>query len=332
MRFSFVYTLNLALDGVTFPMIALPHTQLSTPTSLEALIGNTPLLRLQRLTAHLPPEIAIYAKAEWTNPGGSVKDRAALNIIRTAQRQGKLKRGMTLVDSTSGNTGIAYAMLGALYDLRVKLFVPANASPERLAILRAYGADLVLTDPLEGSDGAIRAVRDLVAQQPDRYFYADQYSNPANWLAHYHGTALEIWQQTRGAITHFVAGLGTTGTFTGTARRLKQLKPAIQTVAIQPDSPFHGLEGLKHMPTALQPAIYDPSLPDEQLAISTDDAYLMARRLAAEEGLLVGISAAAAVVGALRLAERAAQRDQHALIVLICPDSAYKYLSHAPFA
>jgi len=250
-------------------MLAQPIAQTSAPTTLEALIGNTPLLRLQRVTAHLPPEIVIYGKAEWTNPGGSVKDRAALSIIRAAEREGKLRRGMTLVDSTSGNTGIAYAMLGARRGIRVKLFVPANASPERLAILRAYGAELVLTDPLEGSDGAIHAVRQLVQREPERYFYADQYSNPANWQAHYHGTALEIWRQTGGAITHFVAGLGTTGTFTGTARRLKELKPTLQAIAVQPDSPFHGLEGLKHMPSALQPAIYDPTLPDEQLAIST---------------------------------------------------------------
>jgi cysteine synthase B len=314
------------------PMLAQPIAQTRAPTTLEALIGNTPLLRLQRVTAHLPPEIAIYAKAEWTNPGGSVKDRAALNIIRTAERDGKLRRGMTLVDSTSGNTGIAYAMLGALRGIRVKLFVPANASPERLAILRAYGAELVLTDPLEGSDGAIHAVRQLVQREPDRYFYADQYSNPANWQAHYHSTALEIWRQTDGAITHFIAGLGTTGTFTGTARRLKELKPTLQAIAVQPDSPFHGLEGLKHMPSALQPAIYDPTLADEQLAISTDETYAMARRLACEEGLLVGISAAAATVAALQVAERLAARGQSGVIALIFPDSAYKYLSHAPFA
>lgn len=198
-------------------MTARIFSQVSAATTLELLIGNTPLLRLERVTAHLPPDVGIYAKAEWTNPGGSVKDRAALNIIRTAEREGKLQRGMTLVDSTSGNTGIAYAMLGALRGIQVKLFVPANASPERLAILRAYGAELVLTDPLEGSDGAIRAVRELVAREPERYFYADQYNNPANWQAHYHGTALEIWEQTGGAITHFIAGLGTTGTFVGTS-------------------------------------------------------------------------------------------------------------------
>jgi cysteine synthase B len=312
-------------------MTARTLQQVDALSTLEALIGNTPLLRLQRVTAHLPPNIGVYAKAEWTNPGGSVKDRAALNIIRTAEREGKLRRGMTLVDSTSGNTGIAYAMLGALRGIHVKLFVPANASPERLAILRAYGAELVLTDPLEGSDGAIRAVRELVAREPDRYFYADQYNNPANWQAHYHSTALEIWEQTHGAITHFIAGLGTTGTFVGTSRRLKALKPSVQVIAVQPDSPFHGLEGLKHMATAIQPSIYDPQLADRQLFIGTDETYSMARRLAREEGLLVGISAAAAVVAALQVAEELAQREESGLIVLIFPDSAYKYLSHAPW-
>ncbi|PJF31268.1 MAG: cysteine synthase [Candidatus Thermofonsia Clade 1 bacterium] len=312
-------------------MTARTFPQVSAATTLEALIGNTPLLHLRRVTAHLPPNIGIYAKAEWTNPGGSVKDRAALNIIRTAEREGKLRRGMTLVDSTSGNTGIAYAMLGALRGIHVKLFVPANASPERLAILRAYGAELVLTDPLEGSDGAIRAVRDLVQREPDRYFYADQYNNPANWQAHYHSTALEIWEQTEGAITHFIAGLGTTGTFVGTSRRLKELKPSVQVIAVQPDSPFHGLEGLKHMETAIQPGIYDPTLPDRQLFIGTDETYEMARRLAREEGVLVGISAAAAVVAALRVAEELAEREESGVIVLIFPDSAYKYLSHAPW-
>lgn len=305
--------------------------QVSGATTLEALIGNTPLLKLGRVTAHLPPNIGIYAKAEWTNPGGSVKDRAALNIIRTAEREGKLRRGMTLVDSTSGNTGIAYAMLGALRGIHVKLFVPANASPERLAILRAYGVELVLTDPLEGSDGAIRAVRELVEREPERYFYADQYNNPANWQAHYHGTALEIWQQTDGAITHFIAGLGTTGTFVGNTRRLKELKPSVQAIAVQPDSPFHGLEGLKHMETAIQPGIYDPALPDRQVFVGTDETYIMARRLACEEGILVGISAAAATVAALRVAEELAERGDSGVIVLIFPDSAYKYLSHAPW-
>ncbi len=312
-------------------MTARTFPQVSAAATLEALIGSTPLLHLRRVTTDLPPNIRIFAKAEWTNPGGSVKDRAALNIIRTAEQQGKLRPGMTLVDSTSGNTGIAYAMLGALRGIHIKLFVPANASPERLAILRGYGAELVLTDPLEGSDGAIRAVRELVEREPDRYFYADQYNNPANWQAHYNSTALEIWEQTSGAVTHFIAGLGTTGTFVGTSRRLKELNPSIQVIAVQPDSPFHGLEGLKHMETAIQPGIYDPMLPDRQLFIGTDETYIMARRLAREEGVLVGISAAAAVVAALRVAQELSQRGEAGTIVLIFPDSAYKYLSHAPW-
>jgi cysteine synthase B len=300
-------------------------------TNLEALIGNTPLLSFQRVTAHLPADVQIYAKAEWTNPGGSVKDRAALNIINSALRTGELRPGMTLVDSTSGNTGIAYAMLGAVKGIRVKLFLPANVSPERIAILNAYGVELVLTDPLEGSDGAIRAVRELIANEPGKYFYGDQYNNPANWQAHYDTTGVEVWEQTGGAVTHFVAGLGTSGTLMGTGRRLKTFNPAVQVVSLQPDSPFHGLEGLKHMATAIVPGIYDGSFADRNLAISTDETYDMARRLAREEGLLVGISAASALVGALKVAEEAAAQGEAATVVTLFPDSAYKYLSGAPF-
>lgn len=299
--------------------------------TVESQIGNTPLLTFQRITAHLPTDVQILAKAEWTNPGGSVKDRAALNIIRTAEREGKLRPGMTLVDSTSGNTGIAYAMLGASRGIKVKLFVPANASQERIATLRAYGVDLVLTDPLEGSDGALRAVRELVAREPDAYFYADQYGNPANWQAHYQTTGVEIWEQTGGAVTHFIAGLGTSGTLMGTGRRLKDYNPAIQVVSIQPDSPFHGLEGLKHMPSAIKPGIYDETLADRNFEIGTEATHDMALRLAREEGLLVGISAASAMVGALMLAEEAASRGEPAAIVTLFPDSAAKYLSHAPW-
>ncbi|MBX3082071.1 MAG: PLP-dependent cysteine synthase family protein [Anaerolineae bacterium] len=299
--------------------------------TIEALIGNTPLLGFQRLTAHLPTHVNVYAKAEWTNPGGSVKDRAALNIIRTAEREGKLRRGMTLVDSTSGNTGIAYAMIGAARGIKVKLFLPANASAERVTILKAYGVELVLTDPLEGSDGAIRAVRELVANEPDAYFYADQYSNPANWQAHYHSTGIEIWEQTAGAVTHFIAGLGTSGTLMGTGRRLKEYNPDIQIISLQPDSPFHGLEGLKHMPSAIKPGIYDEHLADRNLDINTEETHEMAHRLAREEGLLVGISAASAMVGALRVAEEIAQTGEPATIVTLFPDNAYKYLSHAPW-
>lgn len=306
------------------------HTVQATST-IEALIGNTPMLAFQRVTAYLPPTVRIFAKAEWANPGGSVKDRAALNIIQTAEASGKLRPGMPLVDSTSGNTGIAYAMLGAARGIHIKLFIPANVSPERLAILRAYGVELVLTDPLEGSDGAIRAVREAVAHEPGRYFYADQYNNPANWQAHYHSTGVEIWDQTEGEVTHFVAGLGTSGTLMGTGRRLKDYDPAIQVISIQPDSPFNGLEGLKHMPTAIKPGIYESDFADRNLEIGTEESYLMNRRLAREEGLLVGISAATAMVGALRIAEEAATEGRPATIVTLFPDSAAKYLSHAPW-
>jgi cysteine synthase B len=297
--------------------------------AIETLIGNTPLVRFRNITRHLPADVQIVAKAEWTNPGGSVKDRAALGIIRQAELDGSLRPGKVILDSTSGNTGIAYAMIGAAKGYRVRLFVPANASPERIAILRAYGAELVLTDPLEGSDGAIRAVRDLAAAEPETYFYADQYNNPANWQAHYRTTGVEIWEQTRGAVTHFVAGLGTSGTLMGTGRRLKVYNPEIEIVALQPDTPFHGLEGLKHMPTAIKPGIYDEFFPDRQLGINTEAAYEMARRLAREEGYLVGISAAAAMVGALTIAEALAEAGQPGLIVTLFPDNAYKYLSES---
>jgi S-sulfo-L-cysteine synthase (O-acetyl-L-serine-dependent) len=300
-----------------------------TSIGLEQQIGNTPLLRFRQITAHLPPNVQVYAKAEWLNPGGSVKDRAAANIIRQAERSGALTHDKIIVDSTSGNTGIAYAMLGAAKGYRVKLYLPANASPERLAILRAYGTELVLTDPLEGSDGAILAVRAAVAADPARYFYANQYNNPANWQAHYETTGVEIWQQTDGAVTHFVAGLGTTGTLTGTGRRLKDYNSAVQIVALQPDGPFHGLEGLKHLPTAIVPGIYDALLPDQHLGISTEATHAMARRLAREEGYLVGISSAAALVGALQVADAAAAHGERAVVVTLFPDNAYKYLSEA---
>ncbi len=296
-------------------------------SDIDTLIGNTPLLGFQRITAHLPQNIQIFAKAEWMNPGGSVKDRAAANIIRQAERDGRLRPGMTLIDSTSGNTGIAYAMLGAARGYRIKLYLPANVSPERIAILRAYGAELVLTDPLEGSDGAIRAVRDEVAAHPNAIFYADQYNNPANWQAHYKTTGVEIWEQTGGAVTHFTAGLGTSGTLMGTGRRLKDYNPNVQIAALQPDSPFHGLEGLKHMRTAIKPGIYDEFFPDMQIAVSTESTHAMVRRIAREEGYLVGISAGAAMVGALTLAESLALRGEPGLIVTLFPDSASKYLS-----
>src|SRR5712664_878172 len=292
--------------------------------SLE-LIGNTPLLRLERLTRDLPG-IELFGKAEWFNPGGSVKDRAASNIVVQARASGKFGPGKTLLDSTSGNTGIAYAMIGAAEGFPVTLCMPENVSVERKRILHAYGANIIYTDPGEGSDGAIRKVRELAAEHPEKYFYADQYSNDANWRAHYHGTANEIWQQTEGRVTHFVAMLGTSGTFVGTTRRLKELNPAIQCISLQPDSPFHGIEGAKHLPSAIVPRIYDSSLADENLEIATEDAHAMARRLAREQGLLVGVSAAAAVVGSLQVAKRL-KIDQRATIVTILADSGEKYLS-----
>ncbi len=295
---------------------------------IEDLIGNTPLLAFQRVTAHLPHDVEIYAKAEWYNPAGSVKDRAAYNMILMAEQEGLIQPGKTtLLDSTSGNTGIAYAMIGAARGYKVKLFMPENVSPERIKILQAYGVDIVFTDPLDGSDGAILAVRELAEAEPDRYFYMNQYNNDANWQAHYQTTGVEIWEQTAGRVTHFIAGLGTTGTLMGTGRRLKDYNTQIQVISIQPDSAFNGLEGLKHMPTAIQPGIYDAHLADRNLGISTEATYRMARRLAKEEGLLVGISSAAAMVGALQIAEELSAQEESAVIVTIFPDNASKYLS-----
>jgi S-sulfo-L-cysteine synthase (O-acetyl-L-serine-dependent) len=290
-------------------------------------IGNTPLLRFDRLTAHLPG-VTILGKAEWHNPGGSVKDRAAANIVAEGRRSGRFSEGKTLLDATSGNTGIAYAMLGAAEGFPVTLCMPTNVSVERKKILSAYGANIVYTDPGEGSDGAIRRARELAAQHPDLYFYADQYSNDFNWLAHYHGTANEIWQQTEGRITHFVAMLGTSGTFMGNARRLKELNPAIRCISLQPDSPFHGIEGAKHMASAIVPRIYDPALADKNLEIATEDAHTMARYIARNCGLLLGISAAAAIAGSLRVAEEMQRtKQQQSVIVTILCDSGDKYLS-----
>jgi len=286
------------------------------------LVGRTPLLHLRQITRDLEG-VQLYAKAEWYNPGGSVKDRAGLNIILEAERTGQLTPDKIILDSTSGNTGIAYAWIGRVKGYRVKLVVPANVTPERKRILRAFGVELVFTDPREGSDGAIREVRRLYQQHPDLYFYADQYNNPANWQAHYRTTAPEIFHQTDGRITHFVAGLGTSGTFVGTGRRLRELKPSIRLISVQPDSPFHGLEGLKHMPTAIVPGIYDPSLADENLTVTTEEAQAMVRRLAREEGLLVGVSSGAAAAAALAVARRA----RSGVIVTIFPDSGDKYLS-----
>lgn len=290
---------------------------------VEELVGNTPLISFPHLSANLSPDVKVLAKAEWLNPGGSIKDRPALNIIRGAEARGDLRPGMTLLDSTSGNMGIAYAMIGAARGYKVKLVVPANASPERLTILRTYGVELVLSDPAEGSDGAIRRVREINANEPGAYFYADQYNNPDNWQAHYKTTGPEIWEQTSGQVTHLVIALGTSGTLMGTGRRLREYNPDIRLVALQPDGPFHGLEGLKHMPTAIVPGIYDPSLADELIDLDTESAHIMCRRLAREEGLLVGVSAAAALVGAFRVAETLSE----GVVVTIFPDSASKYLS-----
>jgi cysteine synthase B len=294
--------------------------------SLIERIGNTPLLRLDRLTAHLPG-IQLLGKAEWVNPGGSVKDRAASAIVLDAQRKGQLTRGKALLDATSGNTGIAYAMLGSAQGFPVVLCMPSNVSPERKNILAAYGAQIIWTDPADGSDGAIRMARKLAAEQPEKYFYADQYGNDNNWLAHYHGTANEIWEQTEGRVTHFVAGLGTSGTFMGTTRRLRELNPAIQCISMQPDSPFNGLEGLKHMATAIVPPIYDPALADRNIEMPTERAYIMAKRLGKTQGLLVGVSAAAAVAASFDIAEEEARAGREAVIVTILSDSADKYLS-----
>jgi cysteine synthase B len=295
--------------------------------SLLERIGNTPLLRFDRLTAHLAG-VTILGKAEWHNPGGSVKDRAAANIVAEGRRSGRFSEGKTLLDATSGNTGIAYAMLGAAEGFPVTLCMPTNVSVERKKILSAYGANIIYTDPGEGSDGAIRKARELAAQHPDLYFYADQYSNDSNWLAHYHGTANEIWQQTEGRITHFVAMLGTSGTFMGNTRRLKELNPAVRCISLQPDSPFHGIEGAKHMASAIVPKIYDPALADKNLEIATEDAHAMARYVARKCGLLLGISAAAGIAGSLRVAEETQRmKQQQSVIVTILGDSGDKYLS-----
>jgi cysteine synthase B len=292
------------------------------PATVLDLIGNTSLVRLARIRPN-SPDVEIYAKAEWENPGGSVKDRPALSIISEAEAAGLMSADKTLIDSTSGNTGIAYAMIGAAKGYQIKLCMPSNVSSERKRILKAYGAEIVYTDPMEGSDGAIRRVRDMVREDPEKYFYANQYDNPANWGAHYRTTAPEIFEQTGGRITHYVAGLGTSGTFIGTARRLKELNPQIQCLSFQPDSPFHGLEGMKHMPTAIKPGIYDASVADENLEIATEDAHIMTLRIAREEGLLVGVSAGAAMVAALKVANRLTR----GVVVTIFPDSGDKYLS-----
>lgn len=292
--------------------------------ALESLIGNTPLIELRAIGRDLPAGVRLFGKAEWMNPGGSVKDRAALAMMNDGEARGLLTPERTLIDATSGNTGIAYAMLCAARGYRCRLVIPANASPERKRILKSYGANLVLTDPMEGgTDEAQRVARSIVEADPDLFFYPDQYNNEANWRAHYRTTAPELWTQTGGGITHLVAGLGTTGTFVGTARRLKELNPDVQCVAVHPDSPLHGMEGLKHLGTARVPGIYDASLADTHAVIATEAAHTMARRLAREEGLFVGVSAAAAVVAALNIAEGL----EHGALVAILPDGGTRYLS-----
>jgi len=307
----------------TTPVITTEPQRTHAETDLFHWVGNTPLIRLERVTAGLAPGVEVYAKAEYFNPGGSVKDRPALNMILEGERSGRLSKDKTILDATSGNTGIAYAWIAARRGYRVKLALPLNASEERKRILGAYGVELILTDPTLGSDGAIQAARELYATDPERYFYPDQYSNAANWQAHYLTTGVEVWRQTAGRISHFVAGLGTSGTCMGTGRRLKEYNSSIQIVAMQPDSPFHGLEGLKHMETAIVPAIYDARLPDLQVEVSTESAQRMVKRLAREEGLLVGISAGANVHAALQVA-----RDlSEGVVVTVLCDSADKYLS-----
>jgi cysteine synthase B len=298
-------------------------------SNILAHIGNTPLVRLEKVVGDLPG-VEVFAKAEFFNPGGSVKDRPAANMIADGERTGRLNRHRIILDATSGNTGIAYAMIGAAKGYRVKLCLPGNASPERKRMLKAYGAEMVLTDPGEGSDGAIRECRRIYEADPNRYFYPDQYSNPANWKAHYEGTAVEILEQTNGQVTHFVAAMGTSGTFMGVTRRLRRELPHVQCYSAQPSSGFHGLEGLKHMPTAIVPAIYDETLADGNVWIETEDAYRMVRRMAREEGLLVGISSGANLVAACALGRRLSAEGRNALIVTMLCDGADKYLSE-PF-
>jgi S-sulfo-L-cysteine synthase (O-acetyl-L-serine-dependent) len=307
----------------TAPIPRLARTQAEP---LLATIGNTPLLRLERISEEFPG-IEIFAKAEYFNPGGSVKDRAAVNMVLDGERSGRLNHNRIILDSTSGNTGIAYAMIAANRGYKVKLVLPGNASPERKRILKAYGAEMVFSDASEGSDGAIRMCRRIYNDDPDRYFYPDQYNNPANWKAHFEHTGPEIIEQTGGALTHFVAAMGTSGTFTGVSRRLKRDLPEVKCYSAQPSSGFHGLEGLKHMPTAIVPGFYDDKLADGNLWIETEDAYAMVRRLAREEGLLVGISSGCNVHAACLLAREIAGRGESATIVTMLCDSAEKYLS-----
>jgi len=299
------------------------QSDLDSPADLTTHVGNTPLLSLRRVSRKLSPRVRVFAKAEWFNPGGSVKDRPALNILQTALVNSDLGTGKRLLDSTSGNMGISYATFGAVLGIPVTLVLPGNASPERISILRAFGAELILTDPTEGSDGAIRKARQLAAERPEHYWYANQYDNPSNWQAHYKSTGPEILCQTNEHVTHFVAGLGTSGTLTGTGKYLREQIPSVKIIGFQPDASFHGLEGLKHMPTAIKPGIYDPLFADETREVKTEDAHEMVLRLAREEGLFVGISSGAAAVAALRVAEEL----EEGVVATLFPDAGYKYLS-----
>jgi S-sulfo-L-cysteine synthase (O-acetyl-L-serine-dependent) len=305
---------------------AIPRLSAEPATSVLAQIGNTPLLYLPKISAEFPG-VEIYAKAEYFNPGGSVKDRPALNMILDGERTGKLVPGKIILDATSGNTGIAYAMIAASKGYKVRLCLPQNASPERKRILKAYGAELILTDPGEGSDGAIRKCQAVYAENPDIYFYPDQYGNPANWQAHFNTTGPEIIEQTGGKITHFVAGTGTSGTFMGVTRRIQRDLPGVQCISMQPATGFHGLEGLKHMPTAIVPAIYDATIADDNIWVETEDAHKMVRRLAKVEGLLVGISAGGNVVAASKVARKLVAEGKPGVIVTVFCDAADKYLS-----
>lgn len=304
-------------------MSATVETDRIVKDSIEKSIGDTPLIRLRRVPGELPVGVLVCAKAEHLNPGGSVKDRPALAMILAGEKDGRLRRGMTILDATSGNTGIAYAMIGAARGYSVAICVPRNAGRQRKAILRSLGVEVIETDPLLSTDGAQLVAREMFANEPEKYFYADQYNNDANWRAHYEGTGPEIWKQTDGSITHFVAGLGTSGTFVGVTRRLKELNPELRAVSMQPDSPLHGLEGLKHMETAMVPGIYDPNLADQQVEVSTEDAQEMVGRLAEEEGLLVGTSSGANVFAALRLARTL---ERNALVVTVLCDRGERYV------
>ena len=311
------------------PLATLPAAQRENQTGLLDQIGNTPLIRLEKIMEDLPG-VELYAKAEFFNPGGSVKDRAALNMILDGERSGRLRPGCIILDATSGNTGLAYAMIGAAKGYKVRLCLPQNASDERKRMLKAYGAETILTDPAEGSDGAILKCRAVYEADPDLYFYPNQYNNAANWKAHFETTGPEIIEQTEGRVTHFVSSMGTSGTFTGVSRRLKRDVPGVRCISAQPSSGFHGLEGLKHMPTAIVPGIYDPTLADDNVWIETEDAYAMVRRMARTEGLLVGISSGANVVAARQVARQLVDRGEEGVIVTVLCDNADKYLSE-PF-